>query len=92
MDRDQGMAMPGDADLPGEEEARRTDAKAPAERAGPTWRGFALSILVAIVLSVIATLLLGGSWSSYSLRPAAAGSSGGCGQAGPCCPLPDSGK
>ncbi|MBI5575182.1 MAG: hypothetical protein HY896_02325 [Deltaproteobacteria bacterium] len=55
---------------------------------GPTWRGFALSILVAIVLSVMATLLFGGSWSSYSLRPAAAVSKGGCGSGGNCCPLP----
>jgi hypothetical protein len=29
-------------------------------RRGPTWRGWALSILVAIILSVTATLLLGG--------------------------------
>jgi hypothetical protein len=59
------------------------------ERTAPTWRGFVLSILAAVVLSVMATLLLGGSWSSFSLRPAAAGSPGGCGSGGNCCPLPE---
>jgi hypothetical protein len=84
------MAIPGGAELPGEESARGTDGKALKDRSGPTWRGFALSILAAIVLSVMATLLLGGSWSSNTLHPAAAGSSGGCGSGagGNCCPLP----
>lgn len=30
-------------------------------RCGPTWRGWVLSILVAVILSVTATLLLGSS-------------------------------
>ncbi len=88
MEAEQDMAIPGGANLPGEEEAPETDAKALKDRTGPTWRGFALSILAAIILSVMATLLLGGSWSSYTLRPAAAGSSGGCGAGGNCCPPP----
>lgn len=92
MEKDQGMAIPGEGYVPGEDAARGTDEKALKDRTGPTWRGFVLAILVAIILSVTATLLLGGSLFSYNLRPAAAVSSGGCGQGGPCCPLPDSGK
>ncbi|NJD63421.1 MAG: hypothetical protein FIA93_11970 [Deltaproteobacteria bacterium] len=88
MDQEQGMAIPGDAELPGAEAAHGTDGKALRDRCGPTWRGFALSILVAVVLSVMATLLLGGSWSSYTLRPAAAGASSGCGEGKSCCPPP----
>lgn len=91
MEQERGMAAPGRAELPVEEAAWGTDGKAPGERSGPTWRGFVLSILAAIVLSVLATLLFGGSWSSYTLYPVAAGSSGGCTQGGPCCPPPDSG-
>lgn len=88
MEQEQGMAETGGAELPREDVARETDGKALKDRTGPTWRGFAVSILVAIVLSVMATLLLGGSWSSFSLRPAAAGSSAGCGEGKSCCPLP----
>lgn len=77
MEREQGMAISGEA------------ATALGERTGPSWRGFALSILVAVVLSVMATLLFGGSWSSFTLSPSGAGSSNGC---APCCPPPDSGK
>ncbi len=69
-----------------------TDGKALRDRTGPGWRGFVVSILVAVVLSVMATLLLGGSWSSYALRPAAAVSLGGCGAGGNRCPPPDTGK
>jgi hypothetical protein len=86
MEKEQGMAIPRGADLGEEEADRGIDGKAQSERTGPSWRGFALSILAAIVLSVMATLLLGGSWSSYTLRPAAAVSSGGCGAGGNCCP------
>lgn len=56
-----------------------------AVRPGPTWRALILSILAAIVLSVAATLLLGGSF-----RPTGAsnGAPAGSGAHGPCCPLP----
>jgi hypothetical protein len=80
------MTIPGEAYLPGEDASGGTDGKALKDRTGPTWRGFVLAILAAILLSVTTTLLLGGSWSSYSLGPAAAGSSGGCGPGAPCCP------
>jgi len=84
--------MLGERHLHGEAATRETDGKTLQDRTGPSWRGFVLAILAAIILSVTTTLLLGGSWSSYSLGPAAAGSSGGCGSGGNCCPLPDSGK
>ena len=58
-------------------------------RGGPTWRGFVLSIVVAIVLSVLVTLLLGGS-GSFGLRPGATASKG-CG-GGNCCPIPEDAK
>ncbi len=92
MDQEQGMAVPGRADLRGEEAAWGNRGSALENRAGPTWRGFLLAILAAVVLSVMATLLLGGSWSYYSLRPAAAGAGGGCGPGAKCCPPPGSGK
>lgn len=52
-------------------------------RRAPTWRAWVISIIVAIVLSVTATLLLGGSF-----RVPGAGVSGGCGQGSDCCPIP----
>jgi hypothetical protein len=62
-------------------------------RHGPSWRGWVLSILVAIILSVTATLLLGGSGSFRPGRAVAAGSVGsGCGAGGSCCPSADAGK
>lgn len=75
-------AAPGD---PHQVEARR----------GPGWRGWALSILVAIALSVMATLLLGGSVSFTPEKVAASGTSGsgcGSGSGSGCCPPADPGK
>lgn len=92
MEQEQRLEVAGSESLPGEEEGRETDGMVLKDRGGPTWRGFVLAILVAIILSVMTTLLLGGSWSSYTLHPAAAGSSGGCAQGGPCCPRPESGE
>jgi len=60
-------------------------------RRGPTWRGWVLSILVAIILSVTATLLLGGSGAFRSDRAVAAGASGS-GTGSSCCPPADTGK
>lgn len=56
-------------------------------RTGPTWRAWVISIIAAIVLSVTATLLLGGSF-----RFTGGASSGGCGQGSDCCPPPEVGK
>ena len=62
-------------------------------RRGPTWRGWVLSILVAVLLSVTATLLLGGSgaFRSSSAVERAAGH-GGSGTESGCCPPADAGK
>ena len=66
----------------------------PAEgRRGPTWRGWALSILVAVILSVTATLLLGGSGAFRSDKAiGAAVGHGGSGPGDDCCPSADAGK
>lgn len=59
-------------------------------RRGPSWQGWVLSILVAIILSVTATLLLGGSGSFRPDRVAASGvAGGGCGAGSGCCPPAD---
>ena len=69
------------------------DSRTEESRRGPTWRGWVLSILVAVILSVTATLLLGGSGSFRSDRAAAAGSGGcGSGAGSSCCPTADDGK
>lgn len=57
-------------------------------RRGPTWRGWVLSILVAIILSVTATLLLGGSGAFRSEN--ATGTAAGAGT--DCCPHMGAGK
>jgi len=64
-------------------------------RRGPTWRGWVLSLLVAILLSVTATLFLGGSGSFRPDQAAASGAAGGgCGSGAgsSCCPPADAGK
>ena len=69
------------------------DPRAAESRRGPTWRGWALSILVAVILSVTATLLLGGSGAFRSDSAIGAGmGSGGSGAGRSCCPPADSGK
>ncbi|MGE5663470.1 MAG: hypothetical protein ACM31I_03965 [Deltaproteobacteria bacterium] len=57
-------------------------ARPPGERPGPTWRAWLLSIVAAVVLSVAATLLFGGSFR----LPAASEVAAGCAAGGPCCP------
>lgn len=68
------------------ETAATGDPQSAENRRGPTWRGWVLSILVAIILSVTATLLLGGSSAFRSDR--VAGGAGGCGTGtgSGCCP------
>ena len=71
----------------------RGDRNTEEGRRGPTWRGWVLSILVAVILSVTATLLLGGSGAFRSDHAMAAGSTGsGCGSGSNCCPPADAGK
>lgn len=52
-------------------------------RPSPAWRTWVISIIVAVILSVTATLLLGGS---FRLPGTGAGMSGGCGLGSACCP------
>ena len=73
------------------ETAAGGDSPNAESRRGPTWRGWVLSILVAIILSVTATLLLGGSGAFRSDRPVAE-EAGGYGAGRSCCPPSDIGK
>jgi hypothetical protein len=67
------------------------DPHAAEGRRGPTWRGWVLSILVAVILSVTATMLLGGS-GAFRTDPAVAAGAGGYGAGRSCCPPADAGK
>jgi ABC-type transport system involved in cytochrome bd biosynthesis fused ATPase/permease subunit len=73
--------------------AATEDSHTAEYRRGPTWRGWVLSILAAIILSVTATLLLGGSGafrSDSAIGPATGHSGIGAGSG--CCPPADEGK
>ena len=62
-------------------------------RRGPTWHAWVLSILVAVLLSVTATLLLGGSGvfrPDSGTEPAVGHSGSGAGSG--CCPPMGAGK
>jgi hypothetical protein len=73
------------------ETGKTVDSHAAQYRRGPTWRGWVLSILVAILLSVTATLLLGGSGAFLS--DSGNGPAVGHGGSGSnCCPPADAGK
>jgi hypothetical protein len=76
------------------ETAATGDSHTAEGRRGPSWQGWVLSILVAIILSVTATLLLGGSGSFRPDRVVAAGgvAGSGYGSGGSCCPPADAGK
>jgi hypothetical protein len=60
-------------------------------RRGPSWKGWVLSILAAILLSVTATLLLGGSGAFRSDRQLTT-EAGGYGAGRSCCPPADIGR
>ena len=78
-----GMQESTETDTPG-------DLNTEESRSGPGWKGWVLSILVAIILSVTATLLLGGSGSFRPGRAVAGGAGGvGCGAGSSCCPPAD---
>ena len=75
------------------ETAATGDSHAAEGRRGPGWKGWVLSILVAIILSVTATLLLGGSGAFRSDRSIGAGSGhSGSGARSVCCPPAAAGK
>jgi len=68
----------GATETPGSTETNAAGEPHAAEsRRGPTWRGWVLSILVAILLSVTATLLLGG-YEAFRSDRAAAGAGAVC--------------
>jgi len=84
MEEEKGLQEPSERSGAG-------DPPAAERRRGPSWRAWALSILVAVILSVTATLLLGGSVAFRPERAAVSGAAGsGCG--GPCCPPAIAGK
>lgn len=56
-------------------------------RPSPSWRGVVIAVIAAIILSVSATILLGGSF----LRDNGA-SAAGCGARGACCAPPSGGR
>jgi hypothetical protein len=79
------------------QELTKTDARGDQNTVegwrGPGWKGWVLSILVAIILSVTATLLLGGSATFRSDRAIADGAGGNGSEAGKiCCPHSTAGK
>lgn len=84
--------MEEDKDLKVEAESGAgRESSSEMRRSGPSWRAWAVSIVAAIVLSVAATLLLGGSGAFRPGRASAAGAIGsGCG--GGCCPPAVTGK
>jgi len=98
MEEETGMRdSSGIRESTGPQESAETGAsgarRSAGGRPGPGWKGWVLSILVAIILSVTATLLLGGSAAFRSDRAVAPGSAGsGCGAGGSCCPPADAGK
>ena len=84
MEEEKGLRVPLETGGAGEPPAAKG-------RRGPSWRAWVLSILVAIALSVTATLLMGGSGAFRPERAAVPGAAGsGCG--GPCCPPAKAGK
>jgi hypothetical protein len=82
MEEETGMQELTETDAPG-------DSHTAEGRRGPSWKGWVLSILVAVILSVTATLLLGGSGS---FRPDRAVAAGAAGAGRNCCPPADAGK
>jgi hypothetical protein len=86
---------PEGREVTGTQASKETEASAAPlsaeRRSGPSWRGWVFSILAAILLSVTATLLLGGSGAFRSDRPVAA-EAGGYGAGRSCCPPADIGK
>lgn len=75
------------------ETAAAGDSHAGECRRGPGWRGWLLSILVAILLSVTMTLLLCGSGAFRSVRAVGTGAAGSAHATGdPCCPPGAAGK
>ena len=77
MGEGESAGMTGNSAFNPDGEARN---KAGAGGSAPSWRGWVISIVAAVVLSVAATLLLGGTFR----LPGRAVAGAGCGD--PCCP------
>jgi hypothetical protein len=89
---EEGTGMQGSMEMRGSTEtAGAADSRTAESRRGPTWRGWVLSILLAVILSVTATLLLGGSVAFRSDRPVTT-EAGGYGAGRSCCPPADTGR
>ena len=85
--------MKDTTEMQGSTETAATEDSHTAQcRRGPTWRGWALSILAAILLSVTATLLLGGSGAFRSDRAEAGAGDCGSGAGSSTCPHSTAGK
>ena len=74
-DRETGSSLTGDL------YGRDAGPEDLAGRSSPTWRGLVVAVVAAAILSVAATLLLGGSFVSGR-----AASATGCGPQSACCP------
>jgi hypothetical protein len=74
-DRETGSSLTGDL------YGRETDPEDLPGPSSPTWRGLVVAVVAAAILSVAATLLLGGSFA-----PGRATSAEGCGSGSACCP------
>ena len=74
-DRETGSSLTGDL------YGRDAGPEDLAGRSSPTWRGLVVAVVAAAILSVAATLLLGGSFG-----PGRANSAEGCGPGSACCP------
>jgi len=96
MEMEEEMGMQGSTGLhDSTETAGAADSRTAESRRGPSWQGWVLSILVAVILSVMATLLLGGSGSVRQDRAVASGAAGGGSGShfgSSCCPPVGGGK
>lgn len=86
QDRNGQTAEPGKPEEVEREEGFGPDSPEPEgdHRSRPTWRGLLIAVIAAVVLSVGATLLLGGSYgfTGQTARQ-------GCGSGSECCPPAD---
>lgn len=73
----------GPSGVPGILEEREPEAE---DRVGPTWRGLLIAVIAAVVLSVGATLLLGGTFG-FTRQSASTGC--GAGTVSDCCAPPE---
>ncbi|OGP33996.1 MAG: hypothetical protein A2X88_01310 [Deltaproteobacteria bacterium GWC2_65_14] len=87
QDRNEHSAEPGkqEREEPGELFDLGPPEREEEVRSRPTWRGLLIAVIAAVILSVGATLLLGGSYGFTR-----EGARQGCGPGSECCPPADS--